>query len=120
MSESRACLRDTDALVEFQKKLAFISGSVERALDAVSDYVNDVHAEFERHIAVLEEAVRLAKGDVEAAKADKDTAELNLQRARDEKETASEELQEAIREEEMEEMYEDDEDDYDDYDDYDD
>ena len=97
---SSACLKDSDALVGFQNALAFFSGSVERALDAVSDYVGDVHAEMERHIALLEEAVRQAKEAVEAAKAAVDAAESDLQNARYARESANEALQEAIREEE--------------------
>ena len=107
MTNSRACLQNTESLVEFQKNLAFFSGSVERALDFVSNYINDVRAEMERHIALLKNAVKQAKEGVEAARAEKDAAEAGLQQASAEREGAYAELQKAIRlMEELEEMYE--------------
>ena len=98
-----------------QEALKLFSGSVERALDAVSDYLTDVHTEMERHLSVLEEAVQRAKDDVEQADADLSEAYSELQQAASDKEEAYSDLQDAIEEEEESDYDEDLE--YDDFDD---
>ncbi len=81
-SGTKANLRDSEALVEFQNSLEFFSGSVERLMDAVSDYLNDVRREMERHVALLEQALKEAKEKEERAKAEKDAAYDEWQRAK--------------------------------------
>ena len=71
---TKASLKDSEALVEFQHSLEFFSGSVERLMDAVSDYLNDVKLEMERHIALLEQAVKDSEEDAERARAEQDRA----------------------------------------------
>lgn len=108
MSDTRASLKDSQALVDFQQALEFFSGSVERALDAVSDYLNDVHAEMERHVELLKQAVLEAKDNVERARTEKDNAYTEWQQAIDSKAMAEQDLQDAIdEEEEMEDVYDD-------------
>jgi len=118
MLGTRASLKDSQALVDFQHALEFFSGSVERALDAVSDYLNDVHAEMERHVELLKQAVQEAKDNVEQAKAEKENAYSEWQQAVDDKVMAERDLQDAIEEEEeMEDDFDDDyDDDFDDFD----
>lgn len=73
-SGTKANLRDSEALLEFQNSLEFFSGSVERLMDAVSDYLCDVKREMERHVALLELALNDAKEKEERAKSEKDAA----------------------------------------------
>ena len=119
MSDTRASLKDSQALVDFQHALELFSGSVERTLDAVSDYLNDVHAEMERHVELLRQAVQQAKENVERSKAEKEIAYSEWQQAIDNKLKAEQDLEDAIEEEEeMEDDYDYDDYDDDDYDDY--
>ena len=88
-SETKANLRDSEALVEFQNTLEFFSGSVERLMDAVSDYLHDVRREMERHVALLEQAMKEAKEKEERAKVEKDAAYDAWQRAKCVRQSAS-------------------------------
>ncbi len=96
MNDSKANLKDTDALVEFQHSLEFFSGAVERVLDATSDYLNDVRAEMNRHIALLEQALETARENERRAKEEKEAAYAAWQQAKDEKDESYAALQEAI------------------------
>lgn len=88
-SGTKANLRDAEALVEFQNSLEFFSGSVERLMDAVSDYLNDVKREMERHVALLEQALKEAKEKEERAKEEKDAAYDAWQRIKSARMSAS-------------------------------
>ena len=86
---TKANLRDSGALVEFQNSLEYFSGSVERLMDAVSDYLNDVKREMERHVALLEQALKKAKEDEARAKAEKEAAYDAWQTAKSARQSAS-------------------------------
>lgn len=105
MEDSKANLKDSDALVELQNSLEFFSGSVERLLDATSDYLKDVLAEMQRHITLLEQAVETARENEERTKQEKEEAYAAWQQAIEEKELAYDALQEAIEEDEWEDDF---------------
>lgn len=110
MLDTKACLKDSDTIVEFQHVLEFLRGSIDRTLAAVSNYLNDVRTEIERHIELLEKTVEDAKSNVEQAEANKFSAYSCLSEAEAAMEVAYNELQEAIEyEEEMDlDFYDDD------------
>lgn len=89
MTGTKANLKDSEVIVEFQHALGFFSGSVERLMDAVSDYLNDVRREMERHIALLEKALEAAKEKEERANEEKDAAYDEWQRVKETRMSAS-------------------------------
>ena len=88
VNDTKAYLKDTQVLIEFQNSLEFFSGSAERLMDAVSDYLNDVRKEMERHISILEDILRKAEDQEEYAKQEKDDAFYEWQDAKERRQTA--------------------------------
>lgn len=88
-SNTKAYLRDSEAIVGFQHSLEFFSGSVERLMDSVSDYLFDVKREMERHVALLEQAKKEAQEAEKEAKTEKDAAEEEWHRAEEARSSAS-------------------------------
>ena len=88
-AETKAFLRDSESIVEFQHSLEFFSGSVERLMDAVSDYLTDVKQEMERHVALLEKALQAAEEKAKQAQEEMDAAYDEWQRISRERQSAS-------------------------------